>query len=169
MSRGVSKKREAMALFRDRDSVPLEMRPTGKGAGAKGIPVVVLKQTAKMVTLQYTAVKRGRAKQVLRCIADFPVEMVVLYNIEAIDVEEAEAPEATAPKRRGRPPKKRVDEDEETPVKKRRGRPPKKRVDEDEAPVKKRRGRPPKKKGKKTRKFGSSSRRKSFNLEDDDE
>ena len=93
MPKGVKTAREAMVKFRDPADIPPEMRPTGKGADKKGIPVVVLKETATMVTLQYTEPK-GRKKQVMQVTANFPANSVVIYNVEAVDV--AAAPEAPA-------------------------------------------------------------------------
>jgi hypothetical protein len=173
-------------MFKDLSNVPPEMRPTGKGAAGKGVPVVVLKQTASLVTLQYTPPKRGRAKQVTRCTAEFPVDSVVLYSLDVVDVSDIDAPVA-APKKAT--PKKRTAKKKATPKKrtakkkvvkkkvvrrkkaakdtpKKVVRRKKRKAKESAAPDKKTRK---KRKVKKTRKFASSSRRKtSFRLDDDD-
>lgn len=110
MPRGVPNKKkaqEAFVKFLNPDLIPEEMKLTGKGVAKKGLPVVVLNKTAKVVVLQYTAPKKGRAKQVLRCTATFPIEAVVLYNVEAVDVDDVAAPKAAAAATAAAPKKRR--------------------------------------------------------------
>lgn len=95
MPRGVPKNKkavEAFVKFLKPDLVPEEMKPTGKNAANKGLPVVVLSKNSRTVELQYTPTKRGKASQVLRCVATFPIDAVVLYHVEAVDIEAVDAP-----------------------------------------------------------------------------
>ena len=108
MPRGVSKKREMMALFLNMSSVPPEMQPKGKRAVGKSVKVVVLDQTAKTIRLQYTEPK-GRKNQVLQVTAEFPIESVVLYEVHAVDAEvEPAAPKATKKGKKKAAPKKKA-------------------------------------------------------------
>lgn len=164
MPRGVQNKREALVKFLNPDLIPDEMKLTGKGAAKKGLPVVVLKQTAKTVELQYTPTKKGRQTHVERCTATFPIEAVVLYNVEIIEAPSVDAPKKKAASTNGRRKKKKVAAKAEEPGKKRRKK-RKVRKGDSAAPEKRVRK---KKKGRK-KKFGSSSRRKTgFRLDEDD-
>ena len=112
MPRGISKTREAMALFLNPDTVPPEMRP--KGRGTKSIKVTVLQENAKQVMLQYTYKPSPRAKNVMHCRATFPADAVVLYELEAVEMDTVEAPTPT----KAAPAEKRVGKKKATPAKK---------------------------------------------------
>lgn len=155
------KTREAMALFLNMDIVPPEMRPKGRGAAGKSIKVTVVKQTAKVIELQHTLPKKGRAKQTLQITATFPIEAVVLYEVEAVDASLAPA----APTPRKAPATKKAAKKKAAPKKKaaakkkaaKKKAPAKKRAAKkraikktDEAPVKKTRKKSKKRKGRKS-------------------
>jgi histone H1/5 len=97
-----------MALFLNMDIVPPEMRPKGRGAAGKAIKVTVLKQSAKVVELQHSSAATARSKHVTHCRATFPVESVVLYEVEVVEVgaADAPAPKKAAPKKKAAAQKK---------------------------------------------------------------